>query len=80
MALKSIPESVYVIGAKIKVYDLADMARPVEKWEGTVVKVNKKMVTLRSPLGHEFRFHRVTGYIVGFAWPQYATAIRPQTS
>ena len=49
-------------------------------WEGHVIKVTDKMVTLGHPLGGEHRFHRVTGYQVGFHWPNSALAIRPQTS
>ena len=80
MALKSVHHSVYIVGAPMQVYDLFDMASPAKAWEGVVVKVSPKMISIKHPLGEVYRFHRITGYIVGFSWPGYCWALRPQTA
>ena len=79
--MKSVPSNSRQVGQTIQVWDGASgIVNPLPKSIGKIVKITKKLITVQYTLGTEYRFHRATGYIVGFAWPQYADLIAPETS
>ncbi len=46
---------------------------------GTISKITKAFITV-SYLGSEYRFHRATGFIVGYVFPSFEFAIAPESS
>lgn len=67
-----------VFGGQINVYDMFG-GSPVLKYTGTITAVTKKFITVKSPFANVYRFHRATGFIVGYAHPVYMFAIAPET-
>ena len=66
------------VGDKIQVWDTFNYNTC--KYVGEIVHITKKYVTVRHPLGSDYRFHRITGFIVGYSFPQIMDAIAPETS
>ena len=67
------------VGDSIQVYDLfGGHNRPYYK--GVITKLTKSYLTVCHQFGSESRFHRATGYIVGYAFPTYEFAVAPETS
>jgi len=68
------------VGDKINVVDMLNgHANPPVKLTGEITKIVKKFITVKYPLGTEYRFHRATGLIVGYNWPHNTEAIAPET-
>jgi hypothetical protein len=67
------------IGDLIKVIDTFN-GHDTLKYTGTIAKISKTFITVKHPFGHETRFHRATGFMVGYAFPQLCDAIAPESS
>lgn len=67
------------VGDKIQVYNTLS-GYNTRLYMGEIVYITKKYVTVRHPLGSDYRFHRATGFIVGYCFPQIMDAIAPETS
>lgn len=79
MALKAVTSLHRKKGNAVMVYSLFDKAKPMPYALGEITKITKKFVTLGFHHKHEMRFHRATGYVVGFAMFN-AYGINPETS
>lgn len=66
------------VGDNIDVYD--NFLKDATAYTGVISNITKKFVTVRHPLGSNNRFHRATGYIVGYRYPTYMHAIAPETN
>lgn len=54
---------------KIKIVDLFDANKPAPYGSFELIKETKKF-TFVNIGGEAVKFHRATGYVVGFHWPQ----------
>ncbi len=78
--MQAVTSSSRAVGDSIQVYDTLNghqHARPV--CTGTITKVVKKFITVKFPLGTEYRFNRCTGFIVGYNFPTSTQAVAPET-
>lgn len=79
MSITAVNTNSRKVGDKVKVYDTFNGYNNLS-YTGEIVHITKKYLTIRHPLGSESRYHRATGYIVGFSFPSYCFAIAPETS
>lgn len=77
--MDAVVSSSRVVGGSITVYDMFDGTNPTPKYVGTITAVTKKFITVKSPFANVYRFHRATGFIVGYAHPVYMFAIASET-
>jgi len=79
MQLTPVPTNSRRVDSDVIVFDLFDPLNPSIHNRGKITRLTKKYVTVSS--GHVTeRFHRATGYVVGFHWPHDCQAICPETN
>lgn len=78
MSLKAVSTTTRKVGDSIKVYDNATGKYHVD-YAGVISKLTSKFVTVKNQYGDEQRFHRTTGFQVGYHWPYTTLLIAPET-
>jgi len=66
------------VGETIIIYDSFNMSNPAKYGQGTINKITKKFITINHN-GEVVKFHRPTGYVVGYHWPYDTRQLAPET-